>query len=390
MKRKMKMGGKGSGPKPKAKRLTERIEAALQDAGEDQGVLDEVISGEEAEVYDKYNRIRQKLGGTEAGKVKIKRWLKDGTLATLPSLPFEGFDEDVLAQHYGGGKYVLTFYKGDEYLGSDIVTLDPSIKPGGLGDAETPAIARTGLGPEAAMMMGQMEGFKALIQSQGVMMEGLLKALATGRTADAANGKDPLDVGLRIAEIINRRGAGDGPSVKELVGDMAETFREGIKFGQLAHTPAEKGLGDVIEPLIPAVGRALEAAASQGKVLPMQPRASRAAPQPEATVDLSKAPWLAHLNPFINEIATWARAGWNPEAYVTSMVARLPDHVLDEIFEAGKSPTFIDDALASMPVPFMAYKAWLTKALTSLREQVQPEETGGPGEEEDDDEDGQG
>lgn len=380
------MGGKGSGRTPKGKRLIEKIEEAL--ASDDGEVVEEMISGEEAEVYDKYNKIRQKLGGTEAGKVKIKRWRKDGTLATLVSLPFEGFDEDVLAQHYGGGKYVLTFYKGDEYLGSDIVTLDDSLKPG-LPEAVPSVVPHGGMSPESAMMLGQMKGFEALIQAQGVMMQGLLTALA-GKKGEE---KDPLDVGLKIAEIIKGAGrGGDGaPSVKEMIGDMAETFREGIKFGQLAHAPVEKGFGDVIEALVPPVTKALEAAASQGRVAAPAPapRAVRPPAQPEAPpVDLSKAPWLVHLRPFINEIATWAKQGWDPEAYVISMLARLPDNVLDEIEAASHSVTFIEDALASLPAPFQAYRAWLTKALEAIKVQVAPE---GPAlVEEDEDEDGGG
>ncbi len=369
------MGGKGSGRTPKVKRLSQRIEEVLA-AEEGEEVLEEVISGEEAEVYDKYDKIRQKLGGNEAGRVKVKKWQKDGSLAVLPSLPFEGFDEDVLARHYGGGRFVLTFYKGDEYLGSDIVTLDASVKAGLLPSDEPVAVAHGGMSPEAAMLMGQMKGFEALIASQGVMMQGLLTALAGKKGED----KDPLDVGLRIAEIIKGAGGGggDAPSVKEMIGDMAETFREGIKFGQLAHAPVEKGFGDVIEALVPPVTRAIDAAVSQGRVaLPAAPRAARPPAQPEMTVDLTKAPWLAHLRPFINEIATWAQHGWDPEAYVISLLARLPDGVLDEIEVASRSATFTEDALVSLPAPFQAYRAWLTKALTAIKEQVAPEGGGG-------------
>jgi hypothetical protein len=58
------------------------------------------------------------------------------------------------------------------------------------------------------------------------------------------------------------------------------------------------------------------------------------------------------------------------------MLARLPDNVLDEIEVASRSATFIEDALTAMPAPFQAYRAWLTKALTAIKEQVAPE--GGP------------
>lgn len=386
------MGGKGSGGKPKAKRLADRIEEVL---AEDEGAVEEVISGEEAETYEKYGRIRQKLGGNEAGRVKIRCWQKDGSLATLPSLPFEGFDEDVLARHYGGGRYVLTFYKGEEYLGSDIVTLDARVKAGEIDADPAAAIAPrsgNGLSPEAAMMIGQMKGFEALIASQGVMMQGLLTALAGKRGGED---RDPLDVGLKIAEIIKGAGAShEGPSVREMVGDMAETFREGIKFGQLAHAPVEKGLGDVIEQLIPPVTKALESAANQGRVFPKRPRPAApvpaGTPQETPTVDLSKAPWLVHLSPFINEIASWAKNGWDADAYIGSMVARLPDNVLDEIEVAARDPQFIEKALDSLPAPFQAYRAWLTRALTSLKEQVQPEDGSPVLVQDDDDDDGDG
>jgi hypothetical protein len=359
------MGGKGSGRWPKK---GAPIEVPNDDPQEF------TVSEKMGNVMELINRM-----GDQVEAVMLNEWNAERKKKEyLMTIPVEQFSMDYVREQFGGGDYITTFLDesgaacgggaftiSKKFVGK--TTAAPGLEgaPHGAMDPST-AFA-------IAQMSGHTKGLEMLIASQGVMMEGLLKAMA-GRKSEES---DPLDVGLRIAEIIKGSSRNDGPSVKEMIGDMAETFKEGIKFGQLAHTPAEKGFADVLEPLIPAVGRALESAANQGRVLASPTPRPNAPSQPEApSVDLSKAPWLAHLRPFINEIATWAKNGWNPEAYIVSMAARIPDNVLDEIFEASKSPTFIEDALASLPVPFQAYKAWLTKALVELREQVKPETEG--------------
>jgi hypothetical protein len=351
------MGGKGSGrakPSP--------MEVYETDPNEF------VVSEKMGNIMEVVERL-----GDQAESVMLNEWNPERKKREyLMTIPVEQFSLDYVREQFGGGEYIALFLdeKGKtcgggaftiskKFVGKIGALVAPDV-PGGRTTDPATAIA-------LAQMSGQAKGLEVLIQSQGVMMQGLLTALAGKKE----QGQDPLDVGLRIAEIIKGSG-GNGPSVKELVSDMAETFRDGIKFGQLAHAPVEKGLADILDPLIPSVGKALEAAASQGKVLPAAPSPKQ--PKGEApAVDVSKAPWLVHLRPFINEIAAWAKNGWDAEAYIGSMVARLPDHVLDEIEVASRSATFIEDALASLPAPFMAYKAWLTKALTALKETVTPD-----------------
>jgi len=375
------MGGKGSGRWPK-----KGTPIRVPSEPEEQDPQEFTVSEKMGNVMELISRM-----GDQVEAVMLNEWNAERKKKEyLMTIPVEQFSMDYVREQFGGGDYITTFLdESGAACGGGAFTISKKF----VGKTTTPTLdgaPRGTMDPSTAFALAQMnghtKGLEMLVQSQGAMMQGLLTAIA-GKKGE---GQDPLDVGLRIAEIIKGSSRGDGPSIREMVGDMAETFREGIKFGQLAHTPAEKGFADVLEPLIPAVGRALEAAADQGKILPAKTAAPRTPQQPEApSVDLSKAPWLAHLRPFINEIATWAKNGWDPGAYITSMVARIPDNVLDEIFEASKSPTFIEDALASLPVPFQAYKAWLTKALAELREQVQPEPEGGADEEEDD-EAGQG
>jgi hypothetical protein len=389
------MGGQGSGRKSKGRKLAEALTAAIAD--DDDEEIQEIISAEEAEVYDRYSKIRAKLGGgTAQGRVKIQRRTKEGTIVSLPSMPFEGFDEDAVAARYGGGRYFLRFYKGDDFLGSDSFEIDDSVRPI---DAAPVGMARTASGmpldPLAAMMAGQMEGLKLLVASQGKMTEALMMALVSG--GNRRNEKDPIDVGLQIAGLLKEATGG----VERLgIKDMAETFREGLSLGR-GLSGGDEGLVGVARELAPAVGDALQSIADierhkrgipvaprTGKALPSgtaptpAPRADPAPAGGNAGIDLSKAPWLAHLQPFLREIATWAQQGWDPEAYVTSMVARMPDNVVAEIDAAAQDPAFVETALAALPAPFLAFRAWVTKALASLKEQVkEPEE----GHEEDDD-----
>ncbi len=346
---------------------------------------DDVVVEDEVEVSEGLANLMEALDefGDRAEAVMLVRWNAEKKKKQyVATVPVAQFSFDMVRDLYGGGDYTATLTdKRGRMLKAQAFSIDdhfPWKDPRGAAPNGTPGTPEMGkLDPSLAIAFGQMtghtKGLEMLVQSQGAMMAALLQAIA-GKKSDE---RDPLDVGMKIAEIIKGASRGDAPSIKEMVGDMAETFREGIKFGQLAHAPVEKGFGDVIEALVPPVAKALEAAASHRQI---NPPADTPAPKPvlvkEApTVDVSKAPWLAHLRPFIPEITMWAKQGWDPEAYVISLVARLPDAVLDEVELASRSATFIEDALGALPTPFQAFRAWLTKALTALAEQVKQEET---------------
>ncbi len=376
--------------KTKEQRLADRLASALIEDDEEE--IEQVITAEEALVYDKYAKIRAALGGSsEQGRVKLQRRSKDGTIKSLYSMPFDGFSEDAVALRYGGGLFICRFYKGDELLGVDTFEIEGEPRTWRPEEeAAAPAMGGKGmaLDPMTALMVGRMQGLEALLASNSKTTEALMLALVGSRNTERE--KDPLDVGLKIAALLKEASSG----VERLgIKDMAETFRDGLNMGRAITSP-EEGLGTVVDKLLPSVTSTLDnlldiERQKRGMPPAMTPRlppggattgpasAPRADPEPTGAtmLDLSKAPWLIHLRPFIKEIEQGARTGWSPESYVQFMISRMPDNILDEIEAAAKAdPEFTAHALAALPAPFRAYTAWLTKALDALKVQVQQQE----------------
>lgn len=320
------------------------------------------------------------------------------TMDFIDRMPVEEFSFELVREEYGGGTYVVLFM-GDKgkILKREIVRVAAQFKgkwtkAGGVAPGTLPEHPTRSMDPQTAMLTGQLAGMKTLVDSQTLMVNNLVTALV-GKAAETKEGKDPLEVGMQIAALI--KGDGGGGGGREMVKDLADTMREGFKLGMEVANPDE-GFRPVLDALVPPVTRVLEAylpGPKDGQPAALPPAGAQPAGpklvKPEGPpVDLSKAPWLVHLRPFIGEIQGWAKAGWNPEAYVGSMVARMPDNILDEIEAAAADPQFVEHALEALPAPFQAYRAWLTKALEELKATVTAPE--GKHDEEEDETPGQG
>lgn len=371
---------------------------------------------DEGELDEDQIVVSEKLGNAievtehlsdDVESVVISEWIPDRKEQEyLTTIPVEQYSLDYVRNQFGGGRYIVLFKsEAGKIVKKLAFTVSQKFK-GAVGTEAPPSgsPAAPGISPEAAMMMGRMQGFEALIQAQGVMMGKAFEALAGSRAAAAPKeGKDPIDVGLEIARIIKDASA---PPDRMGVKDMAEMFREGIEAGRLAGSVStgDSGFGEVVKVFGPPVAKAIESAMDADKAgkgqptavpAPSQPAAQVAPPKKEAPViNLQVAPWLIHLRPFIREIEHAASSGADPDAYIPWMTSRMPDNVLDEIDAAAQDPQFIERAISALPAPYLAYKAWFTRALEVLREEVKDEEApaapSGPKLEEDDDEPGSG
>lgn len=391
----------------------------------------EVVGPERGEVYEQVWAIQERLGSdAQHAVVRVQRRDKEGQFRTLRSMPLLNFSEDALIDRYGGGTYNLRFYRGAEYLGSTTIHVDesqrakpdpndPALQVGAAAVAAgaSPAAAAD---PRMAFVEGQTMGLKMLVESQSTLVNGLLGALVS-RAGNAAPAADPLDVGLKIASAITSAQQGHGgPSARELVSDMAETFREGLKFGQLVNAPEQDSFKGVLDAFASPVAKAIEAQVDieRRKVLgpgaapspapspvvtgtvpnggpaPAPNNPSSVPPVPGASGppaspmfgDFARAPWLVHLRAFLPEALHWARNGWDAESYVVSLVARIPDHILDEM--AGGIQALGEDyvpvVLAALGPPFQPFRTWASAVLVALKEELEPEpeeeiEPGEPG-----------
>jgi hypothetical protein len=312
--------------------------------------------------------------GDRAESVMLTRWdpekKKKQYVATIP---VPQFTFDYVRDTHGGGDFTAsTTDKRGKVVNNQAFSIEgPKKELGVVPAAATPTPTPTGGGASLveSRLTGELAGLKTVVDSQTTMVNNLLAAMI-GKAAKGSD-KDPLEVGMQIAALIKGDGGG---SSKEFVKDLADSMRDGFKLGMEVANP-DDSFKDVIAALAPPVTRVLEAylpgpGGTPPAVPPPVQRPQLVKPEVPA-MDFSKAPWLVHLRPFMGEIQGWAKAGWDPAAYVGSMVARIPDNILDEIEAAAQSdPQFVEHALEALPAPFQAYKGWLTKALEELKAEV--------------------
>lgn len=329
-----------------------------------------VVSPEMGSLMDFLDRAGEK--GESVAIFELNKDTKEQEF--LERVPKEQFSFEFVRDQYGGGHYVaLCTDVRNRIVSRATFAISPRWK-GKVSASAVPVIPGATADPAALIALAQMQGankgLEAIAASQAQVLGAVLTAL-TGRGADRREEKDPLDVGLRIAEIIKGASAPAGS-----VSEMVETFREGLKLGATVAGPGEKGFWDVVEPLVaPAADVLKTAMATERRPAGAAPVAAKPLPPggtpPMPSVDLTKAPWLVHLGPFVPEIAAWAQRGFDPEALAVSIAARLPDAACDELEAAAKAPDFITRTLAALPAPFQGYTVYLTKALQALVVQVQ-------------------
>jgi hypothetical protein len=333
----------------------------------------------------------------QAEAVMLNEWNKETKKREyLETIPTEQFSLDYVRKHWGPGTYVaLLLNERNRAVGTRAFTIGAKRKEGEAlpNDAATPVAARPGMDPQVIVLNMQIEALKAFAQSQGEMMKGLFTMLAPqkdGEKKPAFTPPDPIAMIEKLAstmKALTPEAPAQAPGVFDAK-TMGEMFREGLEVGKMAANPDE-GFGKIAETLVPKVVDVLDAASrkeglkTRGTEPRLKPGAAPAAPAQEPQVNIHAAPWLAHLRPFVREIAAWAQAGYDPEAYAISLAARLPDNVIDEIELASRDPQFVEKAIGALPPQFQAYRAWLTAALEALKEQVQPEPTE-PGSDDDD------
>jgi hypothetical protein len=302
----------------------------------------------------------------------------------LATIPAEQFSLDYVRDTYGPGDYIAVYLDGKGLAcggGAFSVSDRGMKKDAGPAPASAPAPApeRPALDPTVAAVLGQLsgqtKGLELLVQSQAAMMQGLLSALGATKGSSSS---EALDVGLRIAEIV--KGATAAPTPRELVADLAESFREGMRLGQVAGG-GEKGFADVIDALVPPVTKVLESVAAQPKTpppaatpaVPATPTAPAVAPaggNPMGWWDdlVTRWPPVAALSPFVREALVWAQRGWDAAVFADTLLARLPEPALDQLAELLAAPGAKAAVLARFPDQLAAYKPWFEQMLDALIE----------------------
>lgn len=334
------------------------------------------MSAEDMEAAEEWARIRAEFGDDE-GKVILKRRNAKGQLAMLDFMSVNDFSFDRVMQDWGGGRYIATAFKNQIKMGQVQFEIDESIPK------RTPIKEVPPSQPQAAVAVHgapqedpRIAALERSIQSQNDLM----KTLITAMVAKQGNGSESaLEMGLKIAEMINQR---TPTAEKPSFADLKDIFLAGIEAKQAAEGGGEEGYAPVLKAFAGPIAKVLDSAMGADRrrmmagSMPVQPTAP--APQPAPAALPPGQAWMVHLQPHLNTLLGWAKAGKDPELYAEVILDNIEPGAQMEIGQAAQDPEFVSKTLAALPM-FIPYSAWATAVLTNMKELLTapPEEGGG-------------
>lgn len=341
----------------------------------DPGELPEV-SPDDLDAYEQLSRIRVELGGAE-GKVVLKRRNSKGQLGALGVMAAVDFSIERVIGDWGGGRYVAVFYKGDEKLDTMTFEVDESIPP------RVPDQIKEEIKPQLMFQQpqqpredGRMQtlersilAMQESIKQQNELIRTVVTAALAGRASGDGNGMggNALEMGMKIAELIAQR----TPVTQPAFADIKDIFLAGLEAKNAAEG-GEDGYGGVLKAFAGPIARVLDTAMSNDKrrlMPPPQPAqpGQPAQPAQPAQPTVQGPAWLIHLQPHLNAILSWAKAGKDPELYAEVILDNVEPGAQMEIQAAAQDPEFVSKTLAALPM-FVPYSAWATAVLTNIKE----------------------
>lgn len=362
MKAKPKAAGPGVGP----------VEAPVEEPGSF------IVSAEDMEAYEEWQRIRSEFGEDE-GKVILKRRNAKGQLAMLDIMSVADFSIDRVMQDWGGGRYIAAAFKNQAKMGQIQFEIDESI-PKRTPIKETPQSQAVATVHGPASEDPRIAALERSIRSQDDLMKTLITAIVSKQ--GNGSGESALEMGLKIAEMINQRTpAAEKPSFA----DLKDIFLAGIEAKQAAEGGGEEeGYMPVLKAFAGPIAKVLDQAVTHDRSrmvaagsVPVQPHAPlpAAAPPPALPPGLG---WLIHLQPHLPTLLGWAKAGKDPDLYAEVILDNIEPGAQMEIAQATQDPEFVSKTLAALPM-FVPYSAWATAVLTNMKELLlaPPESEGG-------------
>lgn len=344
----------------------------------------EVITQADVDAYEQLARIRAELGDEE-GKVVLKRRNQKGQLGALGVMATVDFSIERVISDWGGGRYVAVVYRGEEKLDTITFEVDESIParvPREVTE-EKSKIPALGLMPSTAQddpKVAALERSVMALQESIKSQNDLLKTVITASLSRPAGDGNALDIGMKIAELVAQRTpAAERPSFA----DLKDIFLAGIEAKQAAEGGGDEGYGPVLKAFAGPIAKVLDSAMGAdrrrmmaGSVPVTQPQ--QVAPPPAQPALPPGQAWLVHLQPHLNTLLGWAKAGKDPELYAEVILDNIDPGAQMEIAQAALDPEFVTKTLAALPM-FVPYSAWATAVLTNMKELLTapPEEGGG-------------
>ena len=352
--------------------------------------------------------------GTD-GRIKIWHVI-DGKSSYAGEMSLDGFTLDALTDAFGGGDKTLVFYQGREKKETLRVSLDPSIPPRNP-KAPRPNVAQTpnagvGLGDMTALIaamaqssMSSMQMMQTMMAQSQQMTTTMLNAVATV-LASRKDERDPMDVAVRMAELIKGNG-GNTPA-----SELFTIFEKGMNVAKNLGGSDEDGTLSLAKEGLSLVGKIVEKQTAQtaapvarrlppnvppgsrpmpngrpvgeGDAVSAAPSAS-APPSANATsgagiVDVAdgpERPWVAAARPAA-ALLLLAIGNVQPDTAANMIADRLTEEqfgdLLDDI-EAGTPGEFVSRFARYFAIEDMDDNTtrWMLDCVASIRALVEPE-----------------
>lgn len=323
----------------------------------------EIIEGEER-IDDE---IEELIGGEDReGLVKLFRWNETGKRwKMVPSMSRQGFTRDLVAEAWGGGRYLMKVYKGKAYKGSKTFEIDDAVKPRqqvvvpvGTGEGNAPSWLAATLDKmgEAIKAMAERPvptppappDAMAMIEKLAVTMRALTPPpVAVAPPADFEKQLGIIEKMVTVGtSIVEARGGNEGGSsdsymgvVKELARPVIELVKTQAEREQLRHGPRARDL----------------------------PSPSSAPALPAATGG-PPMPWLMEIQRWLPLIQKRQQKGLDAESTAFFVLDELSEGTLAALADLAAQPDFETQVQKLLPAEMHVNPAWVADFLQAVKD----------------------
>lgn len=352
-------------------------------------VEDEAYSPEEREfleVAQGEEKIDQEIAHIlekGEGDVRLMRWNPEGKKwRGLPSMPRMGFSRDLVAETWGGGKYLMTVYKGNAYKGGKQFEIDDAVRP-----KERPDAVSQGNGPDASLVVlvrGMLEELKAM-RAQPVVQEKPLDVMALMKgIAETARSMVPPPQAIAP------------PPPQQPFSEQLKTATELVQLGKsIVGEPGEApSSGDLYTAaILKAIDPVIEIVKERAKLeRGVVPRAALPPAQPDtaaapAAVPVQEAqvlpPWVMEVRRLLPIIVSRCKRNVDAANTAYFVLDDLSDAAKEKLAEYAQREDYEQQLMQFLPPDLARNPAWVQEFLNVVREYLL-----GGGEEEEGDERG--
>jgi len=357
-------------------RTVETVEETPQEIGLE---TVEEMDAETVEVLEGEDRVDEAIeelisGDDREGIVKLFRWNEAAKrYKGLPSMPCQGYSRDLVAETWGGGKYLMKVYKGKAFKGSKVFEIDEAVKPTRHPESEVAATPVNNNDPIRLLAMALLQKMSqpapppppAAVVDPMAMIEKLattMRALTppplpapppppppTSLKDQIEMIKSVVEVGTSIIDARGESGGGPGDAYMGVVSRLAEPVIELVK-AQAGREQLMRGPRRVALPPARATGP-----------VPDQPAAS-----PAPAGGAPQMPWLLEVQRWLPLIQKRQQKGLSAESTAFFVLDELSESTLTALAELAAQDNFEEQVKKLLPAEMQP--EWVDEFLVAVKD----------------------